>query len=226
MNTDTPIAAPTKLLGGRFKWLRICFLIYAVSEIFIAVGSGFLLLQGGVSYGPEFGITPGDYLTGFGGVLLLFSFIGTVILFSMFSYRAVKNLKIWEVRHLETSPGWAVGWYFVPIANLWKPYGVMDQIWTGSHEIDPRDYAPPTSRLPVWWLAWVLTNIVSNVSFRMGNKAGMWEEYLTDIPLFNMSLYADIVSSVLGLVATFSILPVLKVISEKQDSKIRGDLFA
>ena len=31
------------------------------------------------------------------------------------------------------SPGWAVGWWFVPIASLWMPYQVMKDLWARSH---------------------------------------------------------------------------------------------
>ena len=63
----------------------------------------------------------------------------------------MKNIHKFEVARDYTSPGWAVGWYFIPFANLIKPYGVMDEIWDGSHQGDEApDYSPST--LGLWWM--------------------------------------------------------------------------
>ena len=59
---------------------------------------------------------------------------------------------------MEDSPGWAVGWYFVPIANLWKPYQAMKEIW----RVNVSDTTP--SIFPWWWLFWILTSFLGNLS--------------------------------------------------------------
>ncbi len=69
------------------------------------------------------------------------------------------------------TPGWAILWYFIPIANLWKPYQAMKEIWKAS--ADPHDPgAAETSRLlPWWWFLWILSNIVGQVLVRVGLAA-------------------------------------------------------
>lgn len=32
------------------------------------------------------------------------------------------------------TPGWAVGFYFIPIALIWKPFQGMSQIWSATFE--------------------------------------------------------------------------------------------
>jgi hypothetical protein len=67
-------------------------------------------------------------------------------------------------REVSITPGWAVGWYFVPLANLVMPYQAMRETWDASHEAAALEAERETSLLPWWWGLWLVTNIVSNVS--------------------------------------------------------------
>ncbi len=223
-DTFEPSGFVPKKLGKLFKWLRAFFFIYVLSEALVVSGSLMSLLMGSAMFGPEYGFTIGDIILGVGGLLLVIGFIGSIILFCVFSYRSAKNLKNWGVREYETAPGWAVGWYFIPIANLWKPYGVMDQIWSGSQALlQKTTLAPPI--LGVWWLCWIFTNIISNVSFRMSMRAGYLENYATDVPLYKTTLMLDSVSGVLGIIAALLVLKLLKTIAENQDGFINSKTF-
>ncbi|PZU07199.1 DUF4328 domain-containing protein [Sphingomonas sp.] len=65
-----------------------------------------------------------------------------------------------------TRPGWAVGWYFVPFANLVKPYYAMREIYQVSE--NPADWpSVPGDYLPMWWGFWIATNILSNIAQRL-----------------------------------------------------------
>ena len=54
------------------------------------------------------------------------------------------------------APGWAVGWYFVPIAWFWKPYQAMREIWRAS--VNPSNWrgAPVSPLLRWWWGLWIV----------------------------------------------------------------------
>lgn len=54
------------------------------------------------------------------------------------------------------TPGWAVGWYFVPIAWFWKPYQAMREIWQAS--VNPTSWReqPVTAALHWWWTLWIV----------------------------------------------------------------------
>ncbi len=58
------------------------------------------------------------------------------------------------------TPGWAVGWYFVPVFNLWKPYQAMKEIVVGI-ALD----AHPVVHW--WWLFWILSGVLNLIVFRM-----------------------------------------------------------
>ena len=62
-------------------------------------------------------------------------YLGTVVAFCFWVYSAHANLRWLRVSGLEYTPGWAVGWFFVPIMLLFRPCQVMFEIWKAS---DPR----------------------------------------------------------------------------------------
>lgn len=213
-----------KLLGSLLRWLKIVFWGYILGEV--AIGLGALLELSGSSsmYGPGIELSLGEYVGGLGGLFLLVGLTGSVILFSIFSFRAVRNLKIFDSKIMETSPGWAVGWYFIPIANLWKPLGVMEQIWEGSHDLIGDDRVRPNT-IVFWWICWIVSNIVSNISLRMSLNSGGMDAYASNVELYKTSLNLDIFSAVAGILAALLLLPILKSIVKAQDTYIRAQVF-
>jgi len=92
-------------------------------------------------------------------------FIITVVSVCIWINKAMKNT--WSLGNTTPtmSSGWAVGWYFIPIANLWKPFGGMAQIWEGA-------VGPSYSKvlLHLWWWTWILSNILNRASRKMEVK--------------------------------------------------------
>ncbi len=69
------------------------------------------------------------------------------------------------------TPGWAIGWYFVPFANLVKPYQGMKETWLASHEAGGLHEETETALLPWWWGLWLVTNILGNISMQITLRA-------------------------------------------------------
>jgi hypothetical protein len=69
---------------------------------------------------------------------------------------------------MSITPGWAVGWFFVPFANLIKPYEGVAQTWRASHDAAGLSEEAETSLLRWWWGLWLVTNILSNIAFQIG----------------------------------------------------------
>src|SRR6266436_5309609 len=63
-----------------------------------------------------------------GIVQLSVDFLG-VLLFLMWVYRANKNARALGAAGMKYTPGWSVGWFFVPFAGLFMPYWVLKEIW-------------------------------------------------------------------------------------------------
>ena len=93
-------------------------------------------------------------------------YLCALLAFMMWTFRAAHNLRALGALELKTSPGWTVGWYFIPILSLWKPYRAGIEIWHASQAplSVPRPGAP--SHLQAWWGTSVIANILGNVILR------------------------------------------------------------
>lgn len=96
----------------------------------------------------------------------------TALLFLVWIYRAYKNLRAFNVEGLKYSPGWAVGGWFVPILNWWRPYQVMSEIWRGSspEAVGTNDRTweriPASPLLGFWWALWIIGGFVGSFLLR------------------------------------------------------------
>jgi hypothetical protein len=97
--------------------------------------------------------------------LVTLALLPTTIVFLMWVHRAYRNLPALGAKGLEHTPGWAVGWYFVPIANLVKPYQAMAETWRNS---DPDAIGAPFTAISIapvlcWWLAFLARNFTAQI---------------------------------------------------------------
>ena len=121
------------------------------------------------------------------GILQLAVFVVTGILVLLWIYRANYNAHVLGASGMRFSPGWSIGWYFIPILNLWKPYQVMKEIWQASS--NPQDWKRQkvSSLLPWWWFLWLTTGIAANASFRLGADAREIDELMQSNLLTQLS---------------------------------------
>jgi hypothetical protein len=49
-------------------------------------------------------------------------YVATVVVFAIFLRRANSNARALGAWSMRFTPGWVVGWFFVPIANLFMPW--------------------------------------------------------------------------------------------------------
>jgi hypothetical protein len=83
------------------------------------------------------------------------------IAFLVWFYRAHVNARGMAQAKFTDTSGWAVGFFFIPIMNLFKPFVGMRDIWRGSFS-SPGSYAAPASTMvTMWWAAWLVTNFLS-----------------------------------------------------------------
>ena len=107
----------------------------------------------------------------FVGLLVLFAIplavvtLATGILVLQWIHRANYNARALGATRMEFTPGWAVGWYFIPIANFWKPYQAMKEICRASLRPSRWWEEKAPSLLPLWWGLWLLTSGAEGVSW-------------------------------------------------------------
>jgi hypothetical protein len=123
------------------------------------------------------------------------------IFFLRWFHRAYANLRAFGTEGLPHGPGWAVGYWFVPIINLVRPAAVAADIWKASDpDGDPSSWKKRrTSALIVcWWLAFIFSGIGAWVGLRM------WDSAANPAALTNAAfilLVADVLFIVAGILA-------------------------
>ena len=103
-------------------------------------------------------------------------------------FRANKNAAALSGLPLDHSPGWAVGWFFVPFANWWKPFEVMREIYKASRT--PHEWRKAKRAAIVgWWWGVYLIGSVASIGIMVANSTG--DTLL--LRRFAVALYAAIV---------------------------------
>ncbi|MDR1528904.1 MAG: DUF4328 domain-containing protein [Burkholderiales bacterium] len=131
------------------------------------------------------------------GIIQLGIFIISGVLVLKWIYRANYNAHQLGAKDMDFTPSWSIGWYFIPIANLWKPYQAMKEIWKTSSNPQSWESQSVSSLLPWWWFFWIVSNMFGNASFRLTMRAEEINELMTANVVTQLS---DAFSIPLGLI--------------------------
>jgi hypothetical protein len=84
--------------------------------------------------------------------------------------RATCNVPALGAAGQEFSPGWAIGWWFIPFANLVQPVRVVNQAWRASDPGAIRSgdayawkRAPVGGIVMAWWLVWLGASLAGGI---------------------------------------------------------------
>ena len=147
-------------------------------------------------------------------IAFLLIFAWSIIVIGRWTYRAMKNLR--EMGYETTvSPGWAVGWHFVPIALLWMPFRGMAQIWRGSVHGAPTGDANLPGAMRMRWATWLVGNWLSYGGFQM-QEAGLTGD---DLEVVQIALGIGVVGSGLHIVSAILLLGLMKQVTNAQENQ-------
>ncbi len=201
---------PLKSVETLSQFLRICLLILAAVEG-LAIISGIWFL---VSYSDvpsdavlEDTLNVAEMVNGGVGIMQTLVAIPIMIIFAVWLYRMTFNLRQQSPKPMEFTPGWMVGWYFIPFANLVKPFHGMKELWQTSH----KEWNADPNILRWWWGFWLFSNSISNGASRMVRSADTIESYMLGSTFF---LVSDILGVALDIIA-FSIVTSIWLAYEK-----------
>lgn len=142
---------------------------------------------------------------GFGQVVILFQAgvvllhlpvaILAIVFFLQWFRRAYYNLGRIG-RHPDHTDGWAVGSWFIPVLNLYRPYSIMKEIWydTGATSAGATD---SRTVLRWWWTAYLVHAFSSSLANSTMRKAETMPQILGALPFTMFSDLADIASAAL-----------------------------
>jgi hypothetical protein len=148
---------------------------------------------------------------------LAFIAVVTAVLVLRTIYRADANLHARNVAGLEFTPGWCVGWFFIPIAMLWKPYQAVKEIWTAS--ADPFQFSLDRPwQIPVWWVLFLASNVTGTMAWRLS-------AFTSDPAPRALSEVLSMVSGAIGIPEALFLIIILKQIAAAQERTLKpGDL--
>ena len=75
------------------------------------------------------------------------------------------------------TPGWSIGYYFIPTLNLFKPFEAMKAILQISRDLKGWFYQLGGQLLGWWWAAWLFSGVMTRISTKAYMKAESIIEY-------------------------------------------------
>jgi uncharacterized protein DUF4328 len=149
------------------RTLAVCVTVLMGGSILMAAVET-LLFRLYFAYTLTMGDVQVEYSVGIAGFLIL---VISAAVFILWFWRSHRNLGALGAEGLDFTSGWAIGWWLIPLACLWMPYRAAMEIWKAS---DPRSDRTTSadSRLRLdssllirlWWAAWLVSVVLSNVT--------------------------------------------------------------
>lgn len=90
-------------------------------------------------------------------------FLVIAILFLRLLYKAVQRAKGFTVPFTYVSPGWAVGYWFIPLMNLYRPFQVVKALFAACAQEAGAMAKPAAGEqlLGAWWAMFLLGNMAN-----------------------------------------------------------------
>jgi hypothetical protein len=124
--------------------------------------------------------------------------IAILVVLIVFLWRAAKNTELWQRDRAKWRPGWAIGAWFIPFANLVLPAMVVQDVWRRSPEIDPWGYRHAGSSPLVgwWWATWIVSSLFVRLAAGWGGDPATAAELSTADTIRTIGLVASIAAAV------------------------------
>ena len=187
-----PIRVPGLLAA---RWLSFNVVVLAISLAF-AVWHLTLLKEPGTDF---VALDASDGRLNVALIAGLVVYLLGAVIFVFWFHRAYGNLRHIRGR-MSRGAGWAIGAWFVPILNLFRPWQIAVETWEGS-DPDMRDWDTRAERVPafihVWWICWVLGTIGDRVYSNTSVATIAAERSATILLIVTLAL--ELVSGVLAI---------------------------
>ena len=113
------------------------------------------------------------------------------IIYLSWVYRAYRDLSAVNSGNVRSTPAWAVGYYFIPILALYKPFQIAQEMYRSSNS----DLSvPPSPTVPGfllgWWLCHIAaqtTGLTEEIVWNHAGKAAILGSACLDITMTSLS---------------------------------------
>lgn len=137
------------------------------------------------------GMASGEYLNAFLGLAQNALMLATAVVFIVWFHRVRHNAGVFRPDGFSQSAGWAIGGWFVPVANLFLPYRTARETWDASTQYATDGSYRQVSGAPVvaWWLVFAASRVLDVVS-GWKHTSGETTEQARDA--YSFSVFADL----------------------------------
>ena len=145
-------------------------------------------------------------------------YVAAGVVFIRWFHRAYANLPAVGIQGLGRRTGWAIGAWFVPIASLFWPKQIADEIWRGSDPSLEPDQSDGwrRGRVPsffgLWWLAFIGSGLL------VGGGSQLWDSAETFSQL-ELAAVVQVVGDLFGVLSGVLAYVVVDRTSERQQAR-------
>ncbi|MER5308351.1 DUF4328 domain-containing protein [Streptomyces sp. NPDC002773] len=166
------------------------FLFFSVLDVWFLTAGGTEKNMAGFSH-------LGVDVTTWGQTLLS---LPTQIVFIIWFFRVRRNAEVFASDLHRGGPGWAIGAWFVPIAQFWWPRSVAAGTWRASRR-DPYGDGKeePLALLNWWWAVWIFSVLFGTFASAVYDDADRADEFRAGAGLLVAWTVLDTVAAVLAI---------------------------
>lgn len=138
----------------------------------------------------------------------LIAFVASAIAYLAWLSRCVDNVPKLSGVTPNLTPRWAIIWWFIPIANLWKPYTVIRDI---NRVLATEQRSGGDGLVLAWWITWNVGNVVGSLLFGLQDP-----QTLDDL---NPWFAANLISDVFGMVSAVLAILVIRQLQARANER-------
>jgi hypothetical protein len=159
-----------------------------------------------------------DAREGFIALMTFVALLATIVLFIRWFRRAYRNLPALGAEPLRFKSWWTIGGWFIPIANLFRPKQIANDIWRGSEPDAPPKQTgrwegtdvPPL--LQWWWGFFLVGNWLDNISLRVDLSGD-------DLDSYSRAAVVSIIADVLDAAGAVLAILVVRRTTQRQEAR-------
>ncbi|HET9324678.1 MAG TPA: DUF4328 domain-containing protein [Gaiellaceae bacterium] len=182
-----------EVLGSRARWAQVALLVVVIVDL-VAVGSDYAEYQ---LLGREYTLdeaNANDLRQGLIGIVQFLLLIATAVVFIRWFKRAYENVEPLGGRR-RYGTGWAIGGWFVPILNLWRPKQIANDIWRATED----ERSDASSLLTLWWVLFLLSNWISNMGARLTWSGDTADDLQASAAVYAAADSIDVAAAILAI---------------------------
>jgi hypothetical protein len=214
--TRDPSALARAVIGWTYFWLAACVgtALTTIWELVLASRLASDTPSTWLEKPPELAAV--DVPDGLAVLLYIVATLGSGFLTLKWIHRTSANAHARDGA-MTISPGWSVGWFFIPIALLWKPFTGVRETWQVSHGEPLSLDAPTPAVLRSWWGWWVAVSIAGNIAARI-------EISSTTVGTMVLADGADLATTAMSVPLALALIAVVRQLTQAQVDQANAEL--